>query len=107
LKPLPDQDPKRRAKELAEDVTRQIPEDGPLSWVVLDGFDAPGVSEFTHVFIDGLAAAARNHPALRLALLGYTRRLGERAEPAVRRTAIEYITWSDLIDYLNALRGRP
>jgi hypothetical protein len=100
--PLPEQDPKGWARDLSAWMAGLIPRAGDPVWVLLDGFDRPGVAEETHVFIASLAAGAAEQ-GFRLVLLDYDRPLGDRTEKAARRTRLDYISASEVFDYLSML----
>jgi len=102
--PLPNQKAVNWAGDLAAWAAGVIPRAGDHVWVVLDGFDDPDVPVETHAFIGALAAeAADQRSGFRLVLLDYNKGLSSRTERATRRTTIDYISASDLSQFLALL----
>jgi hypothetical protein len=76
------------------------------TWVILGGFNDAGGLEETHVVIGALAEAAGEQDDLRLVMLDYDRGFSDRTERATRRTRIDYLTSSDLDQFLRLLDAK-
>lgn len=111
-KPRMHEDPTRHAKNLATWIIEDTPERSAPSLVVLDGFDADGVSDPTFTFIEELISGVANDEEAKkrlcILLLGYSASRLESLGLQYDRCTLEYVGGPHISQWLKQkFPGRP